>query len=172
MHCFNTRKIIRISGSVNAHMYKYIQLRGLCCFLSSYPTLRHVSASWCVYPVHDRRPDTRSAVAAWSVLHQQLTPKMSQRKIKNMFFPPQMPFEGEILAPQVFSLRGLVGLAPGHCRVWPSGLGPKRKLQKVTFGDLQTFTPSQISKVSWPARGLEATRVGVAHLSMRGAWRR
>jgi len=82
------------------------------------------------------------------------------------------PFEGEILAPQVFSLRGLVGLAPGHCRVWPSGLGPKRKLQKVTFGDLQTFTPSQISKVSWPARGLEATRVGVAHLSMRGAWRR
>lgn len=56
MPCFNTRKIIRISGSVNARMYKYIQLHGLCCFLSSYPTLRHVSASWCVYPVHDRRP--------------------------------------------------------------------------------------------------------------------
>jgi hypothetical protein len=152
MHCFNTRKIIRISGSVNARMYKYIHLRGLCCFLSSYPTLRHVSASWCVYPVHDRRPDTRSAVAAWSVLHQQLTPKMSQRKIKNMFFPSTnaknfLHLKGKFWPPRC-SLRGLVGLAPGHCRGWGLALwaGSKKKASKGDFwrpSDLHTFTNQQ-----------------------------
>ena len=133
MHCFNTRKIIRISGSVNAHMYKYIQLRGLCCFLSSYPTLRHVSASWCVYPVHDRRPDTRSAVAAWSVLHQQLTPKMSQRKIKNMFFSSTnaknfLHLKGKFWPPRC----SLSGASLGsHLAI--AGSGPLGWVQKESF---------------------------------------